>query len=508
MEPLELVDLGLLRHFLGEERHEPWSQYVVALSHDASASAFARGSRLLLLHPRSPDSSAPAVAEVGKDSVCCLEWIERAAASSAVTPPLLLAGCTSGALRAFGARLAPLWSVRPHSAPLVALRLHSHGALPDVLLCYEGGTHVAHAPAAWLRQVVEAEGSSTARAAARKLQRGLVVVPLDASSLAHPVALSCGPLAELPLDVPPATAGASLAPSPKQLALVTAGKSARLYLLQQSAPRQDTPAARRGETPPDGTSAANAHQAHTPASSSSSTLNQLASSSIARGALGSISSWWGGTTSAPAGVPPPSVGADRVAPAPSRALREDELDGETEQACVEEALAAQLDSSATLVREFKDTPRIFTSGSLDPQRRWLALADNVGRVCLLESRSLVVLRVWKGYRDAQCAWSCESKVKPWADSVSTGEESCRLFLVIYAPRRGLLEVWHAPLGGRVHAFSVGAGCLLLSPPPPLQIRARAQGRATAVPRDDQVRKCYILQPTGVTLTLAEHTPCE
>lgn len=54
-----------------------------------------------------------------------------------------------------------------------------------------------------------------------------------------------------------------------------------------------------------------------------------------------------------------------------------------------------------------------------------------------------MVRMWKGYRDARCAW---------LESVSTldrkksryeleAQPSTALFLIIFAPRRGLLEAW-------------------------------------------------------------------
>lgn len=119
-------------------------------------------------------------------------------------------------------------------------------------------------------------------------------------------------------------------------------------------------------------------------------------------------------------------------------------------------------------------------------------SDTLGRVCILESRSLVVLRVWKGYRDAQCAWTCESV--PWASGGAHVER--RSLFVIYAPRRGLLEVWRAPLGGRLQAFSVGPGCILLSPSPPVRDSKAPQQEDDL---SNRRHHCYILQPNGAIM---------
>jgi hypothetical protein len=51
---------------------------------------------------------------------------------------------------------------------------------------------------------------------------------------------------------------------------------------------------------------------------------------------------------------------------------------------------------------------------LDPTGRLAALSDNFGRVLLLDTVQNIVIRMWKGYRDAQCAfveWPTDTKAK-------------------------------------------------------------------------------------------------
>lgn len=80
----------------------------------------------------------------------------------------------------------------------------------------------------------------------------------------------------------------------------------------------------------------------------------------------------------------------------------------------------------------------------------LAVAvDGFGRVSLVDTRACVIMRMWKGYRDAQCGWML-------------GGEGGGLYLVIHAPRRGLVEVWKMRHGARVCAQSVGAGWRLVA----------------------------------------------
>lgn len=73
----------------------------------------------------------------------------------------------------------------------------------------------------------------------------------------------------------------------------------------------------------------------------------------------------------------------------------------------------------------------------------------------------------KGYRDAQIGWmqiveDLHERVPEKADfspfGNTQGPSRVAQFLVIYAPRRGILEVWGTQQGPRVGAFNVGKHC--------------------------------------------------
>ncbi|CAG0917366.1 unnamed protein product [Notodromas monacha] len=83
--------------------------------------------------------------------------------------------------------------------------------------------------------------------------------------------------------------------------------------------------------------------------------------------------------------------------------------------------------------------------TLNPRKTHAAIVDNHGRITVIDARSGLAVRMWKGYRDAEIAWT-ESH------SSSTHRYAC--FLAIYAPRRGILEVWATQHGPRVAAFNV------------------------------------------------------
>lgn len=102
-----------------------------------------------------------------------------------------------------------------------------------------------------------------------------------------------------------------------------------------------------------------------------------------------------------------------------------------------------------------DRNRLATNIIPSPDKRLAAVTDDFGRVLLIDVTNWLVVRMWKGYRSAQCGWidvkrNPEQRNSPYAS-----------FLVFYAPKRGLLEIWSAQRGPRVAAFNVGKNCRLL-----------------------------------------------
>lgn len=87
-----------------------------------------------------------------------------------------------------------------------------------------------------------------------------------------------------------------------------------------------------------------------------------------------------------------------------------------------------------------------------PDKSLAVVSDEFGRVTLMDVKRYVALRMWKGYRDAECGW---------LEAKEDGSSRKSLLLVIYAPKRGLVEVWRCVKGRRVAAFNVGKNCRLL-----------------------------------------------
>ncbi|PRP75098.1 hypothetical protein PROFUN_03934 [Planoprotostelium fungivorum] len=135
----------------------------------------------------------------------------------------------------------------------------------------------------------------------------------------------------------------------------------------------------------------------------------------------------------------------------SSAPKEEVKQEEREDFVIEKGISLPLKWSIS------DPPREVTSLSTDPTGRLAVLTDTFNRVILLDCVHSILLRMWKGYREAQTAFiGCD-----------IGGPSGMLFLAIYAPRRGLLEVWRLRSGERVGAVEVGKGGKLLQTSTPV-----------------------------------------
>ncbi|XP_060789267.1 rab3 GTPase-activating protein non-catalytic subunit isoform X2 [Neoarius graeffei] len=112
-----------------------------------------------------------------------------------------------------------------------------------------------------------------------------------------------------------------------------------------------------------------------------------------------------------------------------------------------------------------DSRRHGESICLSPCNTMAGVTDDFGRVTLLDVVRGITIRMWKGYRDAQLGWVqvCEAHGDRDLATSPSMPRRCAQFLVIYAPRRGILEVWGTQHGPRVGAFTVGKHCRLLYP---------------------------------------------
>lgn len=145
-----------------------------------------------------------------------------------------------------------------------------------------------------------------------------------------------------------------------------------------------------------------------------------------------------------------------------------------------------------------DRGRLATSVVPSPDRRLAVITDDYGRVMLVDVTNWLVVRVWKGYRNAQCGWV---EVKRNQEERNSPHAS---FLVIYAPRRGLLEIWSAQRGPRVAAFNVGKSCrLLYAGYKMLNMRAESSNQKIKSPNllvdQSYSTNCYLIDGENATV---------
>ncbi|KAF5730701.1 rab3 GTPase-activating protein non-catalytic subunit isoform X1 [Tripterygium wilfordii] len=115
----------------------------------------------------------------------------------------------------------------------------------------------------------------------------------------------------------------------------------------------------------------------------------------------------------------------------------------------------------------KDNPRKAEKLTLAPSGTLAAITDSLGRILLLDTRALVVVRLWKGYRDACCLFMEMLVGRGSAASTSNYYEPLKsdycLCLAIHAPRKGIIEVWQMRTGPRLLTIQCAKGSKILQP---------------------------------------------
>ncbi|KAI0237109.1 Rab3 GTPase-activating protein non-catalytic subunit [Lamellibrachia satsuma] len=145
-----------------------------------------------------------------------------------------------------------------------------------------------------------------------------------------------------------------------------------------------------------------------------------------------------------------------------------------------------------------DKRRLGESVSLSPDSKLAACTDSFGRVLLLETTRGIAVRMWKGYRDAQIGWvEVLEDIHLERGQRPTATPRHSMFLVIYAPKRGILEVWSMQQGPRVAAFNVSKWCRMLCPEHGMMGLNNVTFHNTKV----QLHQVYLMDPEGSIKTI-------
>ncbi|XP_022982109.1 uncharacterized protein LOC111481046 isoform X3 [Cucurbita maxima] len=123
--------------------------------------------------------------------------------------------------------------------------------------------------------------------------------------------------------------------------------------------------------------------------------------------------------------------------------------------------------SASLLTCLKDHPRKGEKLTLSPSGTLAVITDSLGRILLLDTQALVVVRLWKGYRDANCLFMEMLVNRDTASSSSIDYEPEKndycLCLAIHAPKKGIAEIWQMRTGRRLRTIRCAKGSKLLQP---------------------------------------------
>ncbi|XWS27346.1 hypothetical protein CRYUN_Cryun26dG0107300 [Craigia yunnanensis] len=115
----------------------------------------------------------------------------------------------------------------------------------------------------------------------------------------------------------------------------------------------------------------------------------------------------------------------------------------------------------------KDHPRNGEKLTLSPSGTVAAITDSLGRILLLDTQALVVVRLWKGYLDANCFFMemlvNRDAIEPSSSYYEPRKRDYCLCLAIHAPRKGIVEVWQMRTGPRLLTIQCAKGCRLLQP---------------------------------------------
>ena len=151
---------------------------------------------------------------------------------------------------------------------------------------------------------------------------------------------------------------------------------------------------------------------------------------------------------------------------------------------------------------FKDNSKNAVCIRISPDGKYSAILDEHNRIMLLDNGvnsngggSGTVIHVWKGYHHAQIGWittSWEDRKCDKSDKVPQDLE-VSVLLVLYLPRRGLLEVWSPEQMYRVVEFSVGKHGRLIS-----CSNALLDENSISSPLSVRtISECTFLEPSGV-----------
>ncbi|KAL5989682.1 hypothetical protein ACLOJK_010575 [Asimina triloba] len=133
----------------------------------------------------------------------------------------------------------------------------------------------------------------------------------------------------------------------------------------------------------------------------------------------------------------------------------------------------------------KDHPRKGEKLTLSPSGTLAAITDSLGRILLLDTQALVVVRLWKGYRDASCLFMemlvDQDTASPSSPYYGHSKNDYCLCLAIHAPRKGIVEVWKMRIGPRLLTIQCAKGSKIMQPAPKFGSSSSSASSSSYIP---------------------------
>jgi len=149
------------------------------------------------------------------------------------------------------------------------------------------------------------------------------------------------------------------------------------------------------------------------------------------------------------------------------------------------------EANLSICFSIKDEGRAGNEVFLSPNKVYTAIRDEKNRVMVLDNINGTVVQAWRGYHRCQVAWAVTS----WGDKDIEFEPGTdvqvSVILLLYLPRRGLIEIWSPEQKNKVTEFHVSKHGLLL--------KSCLACLDDGIPRKKEVLTlhCAFLQPNGV-----------
>ena len=148
------------------------------------------------------------------------------------------------------------------------------------------------------------------------------------------------------------------------------------------------------------------------------------------------------------------------------------------------------EATLSICHSIKDDWRAGLEVFLSPNKMYSAVRDEKNRVMVVDNHTGTLVQAWRGYHRCQVAWAVTSWGGKEGEGDPASDVQVSVILLLYLPRRGLIEVWSPEQKNKVTEFHVSKHGLLL--------RSTLACLDDGIPRRREVLTlyCAFLQPSG------------